>query len=481
MKKRDTYASSPRWIVLGDQIIIIVAALILFGGTLTNGYVDSPDARTWAWMACAVLGLWGILGWVAGRWDGPEKRSLRILATLFIMVTAICGIQLIPLPTSLVTALQPEWRHSIETLRSVGMEVPASIPMAHVPERALRSWDQMVASLLFFLGVAMPASRGRSGLQLLWVVAGFSVFEGLAAMTAIGVSSRVSGTIYNPNHSAAAILLGLPVYSMLVYDSWRERAVGYTPLTSDWRTMLMLLVGAGALIGWLSTLSRGSLMMGGAVLAFWALYEVRGTMKRERNQSRRSSHSNDGPMVLVAVVLILIVCAVVVFEALFARLSELEAGSSSRIDSWRATLIGLQNSNFLGLGLGGAEFAMKRFETTSGATATVWSHNDWVQIVAEVGIVGIVVIAVLGFLLAQSLTADWRRRSLYSWDRRRICRAAWAGCAALVLHALVEFHLRIPTVGLAFLAMLATALQAPDWPRAGGKSAAGEWESDDVE
>jgi O-antigen ligase len=186
-------------------------------------------------------------------------------------------------------------------------------------------------------------------------------------------------------------------------------------------------------------------------------------------------------MVLVAVVLILVVCAVVVFEALFARLSELEAGSSTRVDSWRATLVGLQNSNFLGLGLGGAEFAMKRFETTSGATATVWSHNDWVQIVAEVGIVGIVAIGVFGFLLIRSLIADWRRRSLYSWDRRRIGRAAWAGCAALILHAFVEFHLRIPTVGLAFLAMLATALQAPDWQRAGGKSAAGDWESDEVD
>ncbi len=68
-----------------------------------------------------------------------------------------------------------------------------------------------------------------------------------------------------------------------------------------------------------------------------------------------------------------------------------------------------------------------------------------------------------------------------SWERRRLCRAAWAGCTAVMLHAAVDFHLRIPTIGLAFVGMLAVALQSPDWPRAGGKTGAGEWESDEEE
>jgi O-antigen ligase len=481
MIPRSRYASSPRWIVIGDSLAIILAGIILLGGVPTNAYVDNPDWRSLAWIGCAILGAWGILGWVAGRWDGPERRTLRLVTLLFVGITAVCGLQLIPLPASLVESLQPEWKASLETLRSVGMEAPDRVPLAHVPERALRSWDQMVAALFFFIGVAMPASRGRSGRLFLWVVAGFSVLEGLLALSSAGTTGRVSGAIYNPNHSAAAIILGLPAFAILVHDGWKDRSLGYQSMSSDWRTMLMILLGGGALIGWLATLSRGSLLLAGCVVAFWLMFEITRSMAINPNQRRRMSRGQDGPMVLVAVILVLIVGAFIVYEAFFSRLSELEAGRASRMDSWRATLIGLRESNFMGLGLGGAEFAMKRFERSSGAEATVWSHNDYVQIIAETGILGIIVIVVLGFLILRSLVADWRRRSLMSWERRRLCRAAWAGCTAVMLHAAVDFHLRIPTIGLAFVGMLAVALQSPDWPRAGGKTGAGEWESDEEE
>jgi O-antigen ligase len=132
---------------------------------------------------------------------------------------------------------------------------------------------------------------------------------------------------------------------------------------------------------------------------------------------------------------------------------------------WLATLKGLAQVPLLGLGLGGAEASINRFllgRPTS--VLAVWSHNDYVQVVSELGLMWTaLVLGALGWFL-RCFKREWDDGSRILGRRMRgFRRAALAGMAITLVHAFFDFHLRLPIVGFHFLlvgALLLTGTKA---------------------
>jgi O-antigen ligase len=133
-----------------------------------------------------------------------------------------------------------------------------------------------------------------------------------------------------------------------------------------------------------------------------------------------------------------------------------EMEGQGRIDLWRATWMGLMESPWLGLGPAGAETAMNRFSIMPNFQAPVWSHNDYVQMISELGLpVAALCLAVL-LAAVYAFARDWAAGSRrIAWSEGLLARAATVGVVVALAHAVTDFHLRIPLVGFSFLILLA--------------------------
>ncbi len=126
----------------------------------------------------------------------------------------------------------------------------------------------------------------------------------------------------------------------------------------------------------------------------------------------------------------------------------------SRRDIWGATSQMIKDHPWVGVGLGAYQFVYTRYDRSSGAQRVEQSHNDYLQIVADAGLIGgVIALVFLVLLFARGFSAAQTR------DRRRrsIILGALTGCFAIVIHSFVEFNLQITSNAQLFLALAALA------------------------
>ncbi|MCB2153394.1 O-antigen ligase family protein [bacterium] len=462
----------PPWILTGDALAELVIYAILVGGMASHGYAELGIYRVLAWLGCGLLGVWAAIGIWLNRWRGSHLRTSRWILSAFGVMIVWTGFQTIPLPAGLVMGLNPAWKEIQQSFQSTGLEFPTMIPLALNPDRAIWSWDQLVAAGLFFAGVALLTTRRRCSNRLIIAVALVSLTEGIWGFLrfAAGGQPHAIGALFNPSHHAALVLAGIPLFMVWTIDLSRRSEVFSGGLFSG-SNPLLIAVGAGliAMMGWATSYSRGGLVLGGAVLLIWVIIEVWGA----RNEGPRDD-AESVPFSLTAVgvggtILLLLAVAGLVYSAsLLEGISSLqwetgERQGLGRFELWRATLEGLGDSPWTGLGLGGTENALTRYSVMPMRTDPIWSHGDYVQILAELGIP---IALVVGLLFSKALLSFWRdtrqRWEAFEWPDRIMTRAAMAGLIALLIHAGVDFHLRIPLVG--FVALILLALSINDGP-----------------
>ncbi len=118
-----------------------------------------------------------------------------------------------------------------------------------------------------------------------------------------------------------------------------------------------------------------------------------------------------------------------------------------------------------GTGLGSFAIAYTRYQTASPQAVIDHAHNDFLEVAAETGVVGIGLV-LTGLL--QFIVAGWRncRRKLN--DERAWMRAgATIGCCGLLIHSAGDFNLHIPANAAWFSFLLGLSLVQLKGPSAG--------------
>ncbi|HKQ78062.1 MAG TPA: O-antigen ligase family protein [Blastocatellia bacterium] len=139
--------------------------------------------------------------------------------------------------------------------------------------------------------------------------------------------------------------------------------------------------------------------------------------------------------------------------------SEIEAESTtgerfSRPEIWSATSQLIKDHPYVGVGLGAYQFAYTRYDQSSGVQRVEQSHNDYLQIVADAGLVGGLIALVFVILLFVRGFSATQTRNL---ENRAITMGALAGCFAIAVHSVVEFNLQVTSNAQLFLALAAMA------------------------
>ena len=128
--------------------------------------------------------------------------------------------------------------------------------------------------------------------------------------------------------------------------------------------------------------------------------------------------------------------------------------TNGRTHIWATTLESIREHPFIGTGLGAFPMAYTRHDTASGLFRVEQAHNDYLQVLADTGIVGgIIAVAFVAMLFRTGL----KRLRVADKYRRGVATGALAGCVAALVHSFFDFTLQTTANALLFLVMVALA------------------------
>jgi len=281
------------------------------------------------------------------------------------------------------------------------------------------------------------------------LVAGYAVVQFVTNSTRVlwtttPYTHRGTGTFISPNNLAGFLELLIPL------------GLAYT-LTSRSKPLMKVLLGYASMVmlaGLVVTVSRGgwaacviSLLVFFCVLAFRRSYRL--------------------PALFL---LLLIIGAGIYFiphNYLFvSRLQEtsLDAPQEnySRFDIWRAAAEMWQENKVWGVGPGHFDYRFREFRPQTLQARPRWTHNDYLNALADWGIVGVGIIAGALVLVAWGIVKTWREaiRSEGDLGSKRsnkfaLVLGATVALVAILVHSLVDFNMHIPANALVVVTLLA--------------------------
>lgn len=131
--------------------------------------------------------------------------------------------------------------------------------------------------------------------------------------------------------------------------------------------------------------------------------------------------------------------------------------TSSRTHIWGVTLKIITTHLPLGAGLGAYPQAYTAFDTTGGLERVEQAHNDYLQVLADAGLVGVVLGAFFLFWFFRKGVRNVARKNTF---RRGVAVGAFAGCCAILTHSMFDFVLHITAISAMFLMLLAMLVVA---------------------
>ena len=323
---------------------------------------------------------------------------------------------------------------------------------------------RIAASIAFFLLASTfinTDQRRTVAVNTILVVCGLIALVGIG-QSFIGKALWQRGTFgpfVNRNHFAGFMVMGVGLAGGLLIGRSVRRE-----LLAVYGSALLLL-GAGVLI----SASRGGALALAAEILFLALVALPMALTGARQ------HPGRGGLVLRSLGALLIAGAslagalyLVGSEGLVRNLSqtvgEFEGSLPlderySRRDIWQATSQMISDNPWLGVGLGAFQFAYTRYDQSSGAQRVEQTHNDYLQVLADAGLVGAgLTLLFVGLFIVSALRAARTRHR----RRRSIVLGALCGCFAIGIHSFVDFNLQVTANTQLFLTLLALATPVDD-------------------
>lgn len=394
-------------------------------------------------------------------------RALLIPASVLVLIGLL---QLVPAPAEWIRLL---WPATVEAREAVGRLVPEAAarlaPGSLSPADTLDALLRMVAYILVGLAAAIAIRTPRHARQAAAVIAVSGLFQALYGSAEylsghqhiFGYAKKhyldgATGTFINRNHFAGYLAMTLPLTLGLL-----NLRAGPVPGSSNWRQRV---------IGWMAPKRALPLFAAFAAVATWAgvILSYSRTGLAVALVASSLAVLLGGPrrrgllilLVVLAVPTLLLMCLDIKAPAeRFSVLGEDVLSPSGRLAVWRGALGIVGRYPVLGSGLGTFESAFRMCQTAPITGRFDHAHNDWLEALAEAGPIG------LGALLAGLLLTA---RSALRGGRRGLAAGFQvypaAAMAAVALHSVTDFCLRIPAIAILLATVLALAVRGEQAP-----------------
>ena len=395
-------------------------------------------------------------------WAGASKsaevppRPLRQLFWIGLAGLAIVALQLVPLPAS----LWPELGGRADLAANyaiLGRAVPA-LPLSVAPYRTLATLLTVIPALALLCAVARLRAYRASWLALALLAGTFAGIL-LGALQVVDAGPEASWYLYrqasfglaagffaNANHMATLLVISLPFLAALLVSARGGPVQRYSAVAA-------LVAGAALVILVGLALNRS---LAGYGLAVPVIAGSLAILVPAGSFALRWAITGAVALVVAATIALIL-----------SPVGDRSLGSASSVGS-RAEILRTTTeatADFLpfGSGLGTFRPVYQLYEDHDRVTNVTMphAHNDYAELVLELGIPGAILIAV--FLLWWAVTAAgaWRMG-----DASHYARAATVASAAILVHSLVDYPLRTAAIAACFAMCL--ALLAERRPRRDG-------------
>jgi O-antigen ligase len=141
-------------------------------------------------------------------------------------------------------------------------------------------------------------------------------------------------------------------------------------------------------------------------------------------------------------------------ESSLTRFAETAASkdiTTNRSHIWAVTFEVVKNNPILGAGIGAFGVAYTPFDSLNGLERVEQAHNDYLQVAADAGVIGVLIGGVFLFLLFKTGLQNIKTSNLY---RKGVVVGALGGCFAILIHSLFDFVLHTTAISLLFLTLV---------------------------
>jgi O-antigen ligase len=442
-------AESPRFSRLSGAIVVLLCVILIFS-TLAYGATE-----TWAFGFISVFtGLIAIF-WLADAWFKREfyfdTNALQIPVLGLILIGVI---QLLPLRS-------PE-------VPGGTLSVPAVSSLSINPYATRLAVVQLIIFAVFFAAAFTYINSAR---RLRKIVAMVVIFG--AIMAFFGILQRLASPegIYGWRPTPQAIPFASFV-NQHHFAAFMEMTIGLTlallvgKATEKDKRLLLIIAVVLMGIAILLTGSRGGVLSLLGVLGFVLLTNfLRKSDAAEElpKEEKRARFKRNIALIGGGLGLLIVLFGAVLLlggDAPLSRgvgLTTQADVSSGRLHFWSVGWQIFLSHPILGAGLDAFGTAFPLYDTWNGNFRVEQAHNDYLQILADAGILGFICIAAFIFLLfKQGLQKIGGEQSHF---RRSVAVGALAGCFGILIHSFFDFPLRTSSNAFFFLlfAVFATA------------------------
>ena len=399
----------------------------------------------WQNMLLQLAGV-AIIAWAAATGDEPLPKAAQTLLLILVAGLIVIALQLIPLPASLwTTGLRARVGEGYAIL---GQAIPP-LPISLTPYAGLNTLLGIVPALAVFCAVLRLGAFRASWLAAA-LLAGTVVGITLGALQVVAPGPNSPWYLYpqtnrgvavgffaNANHMADLLVCALPFIAALASAGRSRNIQRYSAL--------LVVLAAAALLIVVGIALNGSLA--GYVLAL----PVIGASILIAAPPRRSLRTPVA--ILTGLALVAAVGAIASTSIGSSRIGQEASGSvQSREAILQTTAKAIADTMPFGSGLGSFVRVYPLYESADRVVPeyVIHAHNDYAELVLELGLLGIVLIgAFLAWWMAAA-RAGWR-----TGGGGPYARAASIATAVVLVHSLVDFPLRTAAVSATFAMCLA--------------------------
>lgn len=397
------------------------------------------------------------------RQPAPSRPKLWTAAIALLATSPLwlALLQLTPLPAELWTSLAGRQDY-LSALASIGQQPPELLPLSLNPSATRAAlWSALPASVAF---VAALMLQRRDTDRLLAILLAAAAVQTLIAVLQIGGgktsffyfgsshAGSVIGTFNNRNHLADFLGMSVPLWFYFALRSSPKHRTGIArliPRNAWWPVWIVF--GFAMVVVLLLTQSRGGLLSTSIALigCGWLML---------RTQSQQLSPRMRWAAIAALAFTIVAALISVGLEDLAKRVQadRLIVDANVRNAYTLSTIQALQHFWPWGSGAGTFEAVFPRFQDLQTIGYVEYAHNDYPQLLMELGIFALPLIAAVLYLAIYQLRQLKRSTPPRKTIRNSTLQRQLAGLGALVLllHSTVEFNTHIPALAItcAFLA-----------------------------
>jgi putative inorganic carbon (HCO3(-)) transporter len=423
------------------------ATLIALGIVL--GYVAfqwGGAVRTGRFEYLLLLGVLAMVWSLSRSRDGWAPLPGRVVRWAAALLPAYVLAQVLPLPVAALRVLSPLRAAAVDALEPIGAKLSFA-SLSVLPARTFQHFLLLCGYLIIFLLVRELTWRlGDRRWLAIWPMVAIGALEaGLGLWQYFGGTGAQErwGTYPNHDHYSGFLEMALPfavMYPVAVLR--RARPQAHSPVAPSLAACGVWVLAGTMFAGIVYSLSRM-----GFVAALFSLF-VMGILAFGAQQLSWIARTRKRQMAAVGLVAALVAAGFVFLppDRLILRFAQIASvkglTAEGRIILWGETTHLIRAYPVLGCGLGGYETAFSKFKVSEPLLTDDFAHNDYLQLLGELGLVGFAIGATLAFSVVRMAV----RRAVESADREaRYFAVACAGSlAAILLHSLADFNLYIP-------------------------------------